>query len=89
MSKNLLFSSVALICLMGRDLYAAGGTKASQESSSCGSSKCPMRVTAQHIEGNGIGYNQGYTTLKGFFSPFGALAGFLGSFPGCAWPRVQ
>ncbi len=29
----------------------------------------PMRVQARHIEGNGIGYNQGYTTLEGFFSP--------------------
>ena len=28
-----------------------------------------MRVTARHIESNGIGYNQGYTTLEGFFSP--------------------
>ncbi len=35
----------------------------------CGNSKRPMRVTARHIESNGIGYNQGYTTLEGFFSP--------------------
>ena len=29
----------------------------------------PMRVAARHIEPGGIGYNQGYTTLEGFFSP--------------------
>ena len=44
-----------------------------QENSSqedvCGETKRPMRVTARHIEANGIGYNQGYTTLEGFFSP--------------------
>ena len=26
-----------------------------------------MRVTARHIDPGGIGYNQGYTTLEGFF----------------------
>ena len=29
----------------------------------------PIRVAARHIEPGGIGYNQGYTTLEGFFSP--------------------
>lgn len=29
----------------------------------------PMRITVRHIEAGGIGYNQGYTTLEGFFSP--------------------
>ena len=28
-----------------------------------------MRATVRHIEGKGIGYNQGYTTLEGFFAP--------------------
>ena len=28
----------------------------------------PMRVTMRHIEGNGVGYNQGYSTLEGFFT---------------------
>jgi trimeric autotransporter adhesin len=35
---------------------------------SCLASK-PIRIGIRHIEGNGIGYNQGYTTLEGFF-PF-------------------
>lgn len=29
----------------------------------------PMRITMRHIEAGGIGYDQGYTTLEGFFSP--------------------
>ncbi len=29
----------------------------------------PMRITMRHIEPNGIGYTQGYTTLEGFFAP--------------------
>ncbi|MBS0627307.1 MAG: hypothetical protein JSS09_03745, partial [Verrucomicrobia bacterium] len=28
----------------------------------------PMRITMRHIEGNGVGYNQGYSTLEGFFT---------------------
>jgi hypothetical protein len=27
------------------------------------------RVSIRYIESNGIGYNQGYTTLEGFFIP--------------------
>ena len=37
--------------------------------SSCGMSQKPMRITARHIESKGVGYDQGYTTLEGFFSP--------------------
>lgn len=29
----------------------------------------PMRVTFRHIEGRGIGYGDGYTSLTGFFAP--------------------
>ncbi len=39
------------------------------EEQTCPHSKRPNRVTIRHIEANGIGYNQGYTTLEGFFSP--------------------
>lgn len=39
----------------------------SNESTSCGTSPRPMRVTARHIDPKGIGYNQGYTTVEGFF----------------------
>ena len=37
--------------------------------SPCGMSPRPMRISMRHIESNGVGYNQGYTTLEGFFSP--------------------
>jgi len=43
------------------------------ESAPTPSAKCqedsrPFRVLVKHIEGGGIGYNQGYSTLGGFFS---------------------
>lgn len=40
-----------------------------KSSSSCGTAQQPMRVTARHIEAQGVGYDRGYTTLEGFFSP--------------------
>ncbi len=33
----------------------------------CYSNSRPERITARHIESKGIGYNQGYSTLEGFF----------------------
>jgi hypothetical protein len=35
----------------------------------CGNGPKHMRVTGRHIEGKGIGYNQGYSTLEGFVAP--------------------
>lgn len=35
----------------------------------CPDGKRHYRVSARHIEGGGIGYSQGYTTLEGFFAP--------------------
>ncbi len=37
-------------------------------SSQCDRAESPYRITARHIDPQGIGYNQGYTTLEGFFS---------------------
>lgn len=34
----------------------------------CGLSPHPCRLEIRHIEANGVGYNQGYTTLEGFFT---------------------
>jgi trimeric autotransporter adhesin len=46
---------------------AMPATKPSQE---CAETRIkPMRIAVSHIEGGGIGYNQGYTSLEGFFSP--------------------
>ena len=60
-----LFGSLALTCLMCIGLHADNKT---QPSTRCGTSPRPMRVSARHIEANGIGYHQGYTTVEGFFS---------------------
>ncbi len=38
------------------------------QTSQCKGVEEPYRLTARHIEPKGIGYNQGYTTLEGFFS---------------------
>lgn len=35
----------------------------------CQDSQKHYRVSVRHIEGGGIGYSQGYTTLEGFFAP--------------------
>jgi len=39
-----------------------------QQTVCCGPGAKPMRISFRHIEPNGIGYNQGYTTAEGFFS---------------------
>lgn len=46
-----------------------GGKKCEKEASSCGERPQPVRLTVRHIEANGVGYNQGYTTLEGFVTP--------------------
>jgi hypothetical protein len=33
----------------------------------CGCGPRPARITLRHIEGKGVGYKRGYTTLEGFF----------------------
>ena len=39
----------------------------------CSSQHNLNRVSIRHIESKGLGYNQGYTTLEGFFVPLSAL----------------
>ncbi len=43
--------------------------KESQQTQNCSSQVHTMRVGVRHIEGGGIGYNKGYTTIEGFFAP--------------------
>ena len=43
----------------------------------CGKTPRPYYVTLRHIEGNGVGYNQGYTSLVGFFALLIPIPGFL------------
>ena len=39
----------------------------------CGCAPAPARLAIRHIESKGIGYNQGYSTLEAFFSPYEPL----------------
>lgn len=36
----------------------------------CGCAGQPYRIEASHIEGNGLGYKKGYSSLGGFIAPF-------------------
>lgn len=61
----LFLSSFLLLNLFG----AAKAEGASQESAViCGKGPSHNRITVRHIEANGVGYNQGYSTLEGFFA---------------------
>lgn len=62
LKRYLLFSTLVF-------LSSSGFASQHQASSVCGTSTHPMRIDVRHIEPNGIGYNKGYTTLEGFFSP--------------------
>ncbi len=64
--QTLLSSLFTVMC--ATTMYG-DGQEGDNKDGFCGQAKRPNRVTARHIEPNGIGYNQGYTTLEGFFSP--------------------
>ena len=50
-------------------IFLLTGLSAQQTQEVCSKpSPHPERVTLRHIESKGIGYNQGYTTLEGFFT---------------------
>ncbi len=53
-------------------LHAATSTSQTK-SQSCESTHDLNRVSIRHIESKGLGYNNGYTTLEGFFVPLSAL----------------
>ena len=53
---------------LANDTIAKSEVSRKKEEKSCGQGARPMRVAVRHIEPNGIGYNQGYTTAEGFFS---------------------
>lgn len=44
-----------------------------QNGTDCGEGPRPLRLSFRHIESNGIGYEQGYSTVEGFFAPFSPL----------------
>ena len=59
-------SSCVCFCLALNGSLAVG--EEDEPVSFCGTGPSPRRVTIRHIEPNGIGYTQGYTTLEGFFA---------------------
>jgi hypothetical protein len=70
----LLFSPCYCFHLCGENVKLLSPPKRQQKTflknskdPTCGKSPRPYYITLKHIEGNGVGYNQGYTTLEGFF----------------------
>lgn len=62
------FKTAISICILLLSTPAYPLFRKSAEPSDCGEAGHPYRITARHIEPQGIGYNQGYTTLEGFFT---------------------
>jgi hypothetical protein len=53
----------SLLCLSAVEITAVG-----RKTPPCENGPKPYRISASHIEGKGIGYNEGYTSLDGFFA---------------------
>ena len=66
--KRIVSLSAAVFSLLSISHVEGDGLKKDDKEPVCGRSAKPMRVTLRHIEPNGIGYNQGYSTIDGFFS---------------------
>lgn len=65
--KNYFLSSLGLAAFFCTGLIHAD--EMHDGTDTCGKSPRPSRLAVRHIEANGIGYNQGYSTVEGFFSP--------------------
>ena len=68
--RTWVFASIIPLSLLSDEVSSRSNLKKTSPPTEkiCNEGPRPMRVTARHIEPNGIGYNQGYTTLEGFFS---------------------
>jgi hypothetical protein len=67
--RYLLFFLFSFFTLLAR-ATASEWDESAQQKNPCNVREAQaMRLRARHIEGKGIGYGQGYTTLEGFFSP--------------------
>lgn len=64
-SKTLYF---LIVCQVYGDVH-----EASNQSEPYCKGPSPYRITARHIESKGIGYDQGYTTIEGFFPFYNGL----------------
>jgi len=66
-----IYSSLCVLTVCSADVVKTSQSNWNFPSNSqkdYGDSSKPMRVTLRHIDPGGIGYNEGYTTLEGFFS---------------------
>ena len=73
MRKEIFNSFVLFTCLafpqIHGDIVKKNPPQNAQITSyTCGESAYPMRIAMRHIEGKGVGYNLGYSTLEGFFA---------------------
>lgn len=66
MNTKKILSFFSSLCLINTLLFSESPCPSDQEL--CGLSCPAQRVGIRHIESNGIGYNDGYTTLEGFFT---------------------
>ncbi len=66
--KKIVPISVAVLSLLSTFPVEGADSKSNKKETVCGQSAKPMRVTVRHIDPKGIGYNQGYSTIDGFFS---------------------
>jgi len=67
--NTFLANSIAGSLLCFTALAFAENTPTTTDSEDCPSGSKHYRASVRHIEGGGIGYDDGYTTLEGFFAP--------------------
>lgn len=64
--KSVLFTALTTLCFTSLNIGLCAD-QAMQEKS-CITEVKPYQIGVRHIESNGVGYNQGYTTLEGLFT---------------------
>ena len=73
-STALLLCSLSAVSLWGwgggQELAWSNNSEAPVKDQSCGQSPQHMRVSARYTSPKGVGYDQGYTTLETFLSPW-------------------
>ncbi len=62
-------SQLSTYTLLFLACFTTIATFSDETARTCQDGKKHYRVSVRHIEGGGIGYSQGYTTLEGFFAP--------------------
>ena len=67
--SQISFYSLALSVASFTTISAFSNEIITPSSQICQEGKKHNRISVRHIEGGGIGYSQGYTTLEGFFAP--------------------